>query len=155
MSTLPKILFLQSTISRDITYYRYLLPDSSYLSMGKDYESAAVAALELNRVREEVVPKSKLSPGSGGKLVSVLCDEYRPVKLRQTNSKATSDAVVQRLRNICKWMGDWSVSKTQVRQLNQLLSERAPEYRAYKAYRDTLRELFAFALFKKLFIQYC
>jgi integrase len=135
--------YLQSTTSRGVTYYRYLLSDGSYEALGKNAEDAERSARALNRLRA-----AKSVTGGIGNTMLDLIDFYEPIKLRSSNSVASRKAWSQKLKAYRLWMGDWKVSRISVQDLDTLLAEKAPLYDPYRLHRLLLGELFTMALGK-------
>ena len=70
-------------------YYRYRMPDGAYVSLGKDWVAAEIAARVLNQKRDREVKANNLPVGANGRTMRQLIDLYEPVKLRSSKSMAS------------------------------------------------------------------
>lgn len=135
MSDVPNLSY---TISKNRKYYRYRLPDGTFESLGTDPIVARRMAGELNVIRAQ--------KASSAITIARVVDEFRPVKNRSSNSKATRDIWNMRLDRYVEWIGRMDVSQVTVRDLDALLLDKAPDYEPYRCHRLLLGELFVYAI---------
>ncbi|TXH11216.1 MAG: hypothetical protein E6R03_14615, partial [Hyphomicrobiaceae bacterium] len=129
---------LHARVAKGKVYYRYMLPSGKYEPLGTDEAAARRMAIALN-VRRAEKEASRIT-------VSKAIDEFRVVKLRSSNSVATKANWDMRFDRYVEWMGNWDISQVTVRELDELLEEKAPGFEAYRVNRLLLGELFVYAI---------
>lgn len=125
-------------VSKGKVYYRYMLPNGKYESLGNDEATARRMAIALN-VRRAEKESSRFT-------IRKAIEEFRPVKLRSSNSAATKANWNMRFDRYIEWMGNWDISQITVRELDELLEEKAPGFEPYRVNRLLLGELFVYAI---------
>lgn len=135
MSEIPHLSY---TVAKNRKYYRYRLPNGKFESLGTDEAHARSVAVELNVIRAQ--------KESSRVTVKSVIAEFRPVKDRSSNSKATRDIWNMRLDRYVDWLGDKDISQITVRDLDALLLVKAPDYEPYRCHRLLLGELFVYAI---------
>ncbi|MCA9326848.1 tyrosine-type recombinase/integrase [Candidatus Saccharibacteria bacterium] len=138
---------LHSRKAKGRIYYRYLMPDGQYESLGADRKYAIDAAIALNerRAASAEMRGAEEAEGSARKMLTLI-NAYEPVKMGLVKAGKSQSETARMLKRYREWMGHWSINGVTVNALDSLLREKAEAYESYRRHKILLTDIFTYAI---------